>query len=352
MKLGTLALVVLMLSGCASMQNPFAENGAYSGINPPRVHVSQKELKEDMPIKAVFEQIASAEAEPFVAYYKSLVEAKASDEQAKSEGRYRPGDRTDMQKNSLVEFATKGVALVNAECIRWFHSLMEAQIKLDYLSANRNVIKDLGTTLLGLGGANKYFVSTYGALNTAASGVEKNFSQAFLLAPNANKIKSHVFMAMNQRAEVIKTDAGSTKATFANVYDELERYADICTQHTAREIMNTALDQTKTEVSAATDGSRIVTTPTASAAKVEQEQFKKAVDDIKQFKEKAEGQLKEQNSSLSASQTRNQQLEETTKKLGDENKYLKERLEKLEATLRPANVPAAPQAIGQPDAAR
>jgi len=333
MKYVTSMIFVLSLSGCASIQNPFSENGAYSGINPPRVHVSQKELADEPPIRDVSDQIASAEAEPFVAYYKALFDAKASDEQAKKEDRYNPGSRTSKQKNSMVEFATKGIAVVNAECLRWFHSMMEAQIKLDYMSANRNVIKDLGTTLLGLGAANKYFVGTYGAINTAASGIEKNFSQAFLLSPNANKIKSHVFMAMNKRADFLKTEAGSTKATFANVYDELERYADLCTQHTAREIMNTALDQTQTKVSESDDGSRIVTTPTASAAKIEQERFTSAVEEFKGFKKQAENQLAQQNSALSTSESRNKSIEEAAKALADENKLLKGRLEKLEADL-------------------
>jgi hypothetical protein len=321
------------LFGCAWLPGNDQNSNAYSGINPPKIHVNLPEYERQPPIKDVVNKVSDAELSPFVAYYKALEEARESDAAAQRENRYNPLRRTEEQKTKLVEFATKGIALVNASCTRWFQSLMEAQIKLDYQSANRNVIKDLGTTLLGLGNANQYFVGTYGAVNTAASGLEKNFSQAFLLAPNANKLKSHVFMALDKQAIEIKKNANATRATFADVYDDLERYADLCTQHTAREIMNTALDQTKTEVSGS-EGGKIKTTPTVSAADIEKAQFTSAVEEIKQFKTAAETQLREQNAALAATQTKNAQLEKNIKTLADENSGLKEIAKALQEELR------------------
>lgn len=142
------------------------------------------------------------------------------------------------------------------------------------------MIQNLGTTLLGIGKANSIIVGSYGALFTGLNGIENNFSQSFLLAPNANKVKEHIFTALDDQAQRLrqapdskKNSSSADKGTkislrpesFTEAYMALERYADICTQQTAKEIVNSALDQTKTEVM--TDqGNKISTTSTKISA--------------------------------------------------------------------------------------
>lgn len=266
-------LIVLVLSialaGCSAMTNPFSGQGAYAGLNPPRAHVHTPGISNTDPLKKASEKIHEAEVEPLRQYFLAFEKAKKVDETALKENRSTGVERTPAEVNAMYDYANAGIAMVDSMCLRWFHNMMESQLRLNYTTANRNVIKDLGTTLLGIGAASKDVIAVYGALNTAASGWEQNVSQAFLLAPNANKIKTHVFMAMTQRAGGIKSGLvpknPKSRATFAEVYSDLEQYADLCTQHTAREIMNTALDQTKTQVSSANEAYRVQTTATNAA---------------------------------------------------------------------------------------
>jgi polyhydroxyalkanoate synthesis regulator phasin len=285
------------------------------------------------PLKSVANQIVKAEADPVVGYFRALDQARVIDVAAIAAGRHTSQSRLANEKATMSGLANAGIAVVDTMCLRWFHSLMESQIRMNYASANRNIIKDLGTTLLGLAAANKYIVGTYGAINTAASGIEQNISQAFLLAPNANKIKAHVFMALNAKASSLREDVAKNISTLPEVYVELERYADLCTQHTAREIMNTALDQTRTGVSAATEGNRVVTTPTATAAKIEQEQFKTAVEDIKQFRQNAEKQISEQGTALSNTTSKALQIEGLLKANDAESAKLRDRIKELETQI-------------------
>ena len=324
---------VCLLAGCANISNPFTKQTAYTDLNPPRLHVATPSSSDFEPLKSSVGKISLAESEPVTMYFAAMERARTAESAAVAAGRHTSQGRLPDEVAVLSGFLNAGISVVDTMCLRWFHSLMESQIRMNYASANRNVIKDLGTTMLGLAAANKYFVGTYGAINTAASGIEQNISQVFLLAPNANKIKAHVFMALNARAKNMRDELSKGKATYGEIHAELERYADLCTQHTAREIMNTALDQTRTDVSGATEGNRVVTTPTTTAAKIEQEQFQKAVEDIKQFRQNAERQIADQSTSLSTSNQRTSRIEEQLTLNEAANVKLRERIKELEAQI-------------------
>lgn len=347
MKTALVIALALLTCGCSTIRNPFSEPNVYAALNPPRVHVHQKEVSDLEPMKTYSESTKAAEKIPFEQYYAALLDAKKSDSDANKSGRHLGSSRTPAEKGKMQEFALQGIATVNAVCLRWFHNLMESQIRLNFAASNRNVIKDLGTTLMGLADANRYVVGTYGALSTALSGVENNFSQTFLLAPNASKIKSHVFMALNSRAEDLLQKAGNERATFAQIYDDLERYADICTQHTAREIMNTALDQTKTAVNNDEAG-RVLTTPTKAAADIEKKELAAAVekiDQVKTFSDLAAKQFAEQAKDLRALEKKNADLEKTLSDVRAANAKLMDDLNTVRKTLD-----SKAEKVSQPDA--
>ncbi|MFZ6758472.1 hypothetical protein ACO0K9_14810 [Undibacterium sp. Ji50W] len=238
--------LTVFLTGCASALNPFTTDKTFAGISPPQIHRQDDDgrLKNKMGIST--ETINSAEARPFVEYYEALT--KAANAQA--------------NETSIDDYVAKGITVVNISCLRWFTSLSESQSRFAYTQNNQNVIQNLGTTLLGIGKANSIIVGTFGALFTGLNGVENNFSQSFLLAPNASKVKDHIFTALDQQAERLlmrkkenektistaDTTSSLRPKTFTEAYMALERYADICTQQTAKAIVNASLDQTQTKI--------------------------------------------------------------------------------------------------------
>jgi uncharacterized protein YceK len=246
---------LLLLSGCSTITNYFSPDSNYSGISPPPLHTyDTKHPAKDIPISTVAEKIKIAEVTPYSQYYAAMDIAKL------------PTATT----SDIQIFLKTGVTVVNVSCLRWFKSLSEAEIRFNFSQSGQNVIQDLGTTLLGLGKANPLIVGAYGAGFTAVNGFEKAFSQSFFLAPNANKVESHIFSSLDQQAIEILGSADPTKpnkyaASFSDAYLALERYGDICTQQTAKEIINSSLDQTKTTISA-DQGGKVITTVTDSAA--------------------------------------------------------------------------------------
>ncbi len=134
--------------------------------------------------------------------------------------------------------------------------------------------------------------------------------------------------------------------SFSEAYVALERYADICTQQTAKEIINSSLDQTHSTVSTG-EGGKINTTVTdivkvASEAKKEREDaLKAAVKDATNTKDveikaltdtalaekNAKAQLQGENESLKSERERLKKENETAVRLANlekENKALKE----------------------------
>lgn len=316
----TAAPLFFLLASCSLVQ----DKDAYSGLNPPKIHVNDDGSNKP-PLKGMAQNITSAEELPFRQYYDALNKAKMTDDSAAAAGKYNPEERTEKQKNDIYEYVDKGTALVNATCLRWFQSLQESQTRLDLFSSDRNVITELGTTLLGLGGANKYLVSTYGASNTAIAGLEKNYSQTYFLAPNAKKVKSHIFsMLETQRAQLLKTSGGMT---FEDAYIQLEKYADICTQQTAKEVIETSLDQTQSEINGHGKVSTNAT-PTAIRQAVASTLSDK-LPALERSNQELQKKVQEQSSALASQAESDKQLTEETRKLKEENQTLQNRLNEL-----------------------
>jgi len=152
----------------------------------------------------------------------------------------------------LQSYANAGVAVVQVQCLRWFNTLANSQLSKDFQDANYNVIRQLGTALLGIGKAAPAFVAVYGAGNTAYEGISNNLESSFLGAPNGKKVKQKIMQLLDDQEQALSTEAAKTGATVLGIYRRLERYADICTHTMAREIVSTSLDQAK--VSIGTDG--------------------------------------------------------------------------------------------------
>lgn len=248
----------MILAGCAAVQNPFTTDKTFAGISPPSIHRKDDAGRYKVKMKGVDEiQILQAEAKPFVDYYAALTAAATVTD---------PGTRQAI----IDDYLLKGITVVNISCSRWFNSLAESQARLAFSQNNQNVIQNLGTTLLGFGKATSATVGTFGAIFAGLNGVQDNFSQSFLLAPNANKVKEHIFTALDQQAAELKTSASQKSradqkrqtavkpTTFTEAYMALEKYADICTQQTSKEIVNSALDQTTTQIQSGR-GNKIVT---------------------------------------------------------------------------------------------
>ncbi|WP_028105063.1 hypothetical protein [Pseudoduganella violaceinigra] len=264
-----IACVLAQLAGCTSLRNLFSPDGAYSGIAPPPIHTVDPELPKDAPIMA--DSVAMAAKSPYEQYYQALQLAK--DVQVDK-------DATASLK-ILKDYVEKGITVVNVSCLRWFRSLAEAEIRFNYAQSNQNVIQDLGTTLLGIGKANPLTVGVYGAGFTAANGFEKSFSQSFFLAPNSNKVKAHMFSLLDKQAEKLQLQAFPN---FQQAYLALERYGDICTQQTAKEIINSSLDQTNSKIQ---EGGRVQTV--ISDSQLGQVAYDKAVEQAKAKVEQEKG---------------------------------------------------------------
>lgn len=257
-RMGVILFYVYIVTGCAAVQNPFTSDKTFAGISPPSMHRKDDAGRFKVKMRGVDEtKILNAEAKPFVDYYNALEYAA------------NPPSGSDQQA-AIDDYVRKGITVVNISCSRWFNSLAESQSRLAFTQNNQNVIQNLGTTLLGFGKATSATVGSFGAIFAGLNGIQDSFSQSFLLAPNANKVKEHIFTALDQQAAELTTTAepgvpGSERRrtatkpmTFTAAYMALEKYADICTQQTSKEIVNSALDQTTTQIQAGR-GNKIIT---------------------------------------------------------------------------------------------
>jgi hypothetical protein len=186
-------------------------------FNPPAIHPTE----DGSPTNAQYGEI------PIKQYYAALDSAKV-----KGKG--------DAAIDDLVD---KGIGLVSAYCLRWFQRLDDAQRRLAMQQKDFNIIRDLGTALLGIGGANQTIVASYGALNTAYTGIAENFNEAVLAGPTTAKIKSQVLDMLKQSENKLRTDAGSL--SFAQAYSRIELHADTCTYNTVRNLLDSSLSSTK-----------------------------------------------------------------------------------------------------------
>lgn len=153
-----------------------------------------------------------------------------------------------------------GIALVDSYCDRWFVRLNKLQRNFQYQEGNVNIIKDLGTTLIGLSRLHSDVTAVYGAAGIAADGWFRNINDVLFLAPNPAIVQKRVREAMHTRARQLTGD--SKPASFVQAYVELERYADMCTFYAARMIADESMQQSKASTDA--DGN-ITVAPTKAA---------------------------------------------------------------------------------------
>jgi hypothetical protein len=212
-----------LIHGCAWTGG---KDSVSSLLNPTAIHVSP----DDNSAAAKAGQI------PVENYYKAMALAKPNYEQDKA---------TLKDATAITSYIDEGLGLVDSYCLRWFRRVEDVQRKVDFDEKNFNVIRQLGTALLGIGKASSNWVTGYGALNTAYSGVAENFNGALLTGPTTRKIKTRIFALIQQSAADLRAAGG---LTFAQAYTRLERHADICTFSTISEILDTSLAQTRSEI--------------------------------------------------------------------------------------------------------
>lgn len=297
MKITRVYLIILsslVLHGCST----FNQGDTSAITNPRKIHVSNGSTIKDLK-----EEVIRAMNRPVNDYYSAMKVA----ETLYSEGEKTCTDQaqTLVNKNrcyrtakddAIKNYVFEGLGLVDAYCIRWFDRLDDTQRKVDLENANFNVITQLGTAALGLLGASSNSVAGYGAATTARAGLSENYSNAFLLAPNARKIKSHIQEIMRDKRDKIETKLKGHELRFKDFYVELERYAGICTFSTAREIVNTSLHATESEISAK---GRIKTIATEEAILASKEVRKEIKEENKKEMDTEKDRLKTENIILS-----------------------------------------------------
>jgi hypothetical protein len=106
-----------------------------------------------------------------------------------------------------------------------------------------NVIRSLGTALLGIGKAVPNWVTGYGAINTAYSGISENFNDAILAGPTTAKVKEQMLAMLKQSETKLRNDA--TNLTFSQAYSRIELHADTCTYSTIRNMLDSTPASTK-----------------------------------------------------------------------------------------------------------
>lgn len=233
-RLGMAAALAAGLAGCAGM-------GLQSELTPAPLHRQDlpgaAELPTDAQARAQQEKLArqsyEASAEVAVAYFKALAAAK---------------DKPD-GKAEVANYVRQGVALVQLHCVRWFGRIEERQQRSELDTSNYNVISNLGTALLGLGGASEALTAGYGALGVAWTGFNANIGSAYLAAPNAANVKRLTLDAVDSRAAQLLGTAPKPQvpAHFAEAYVALERLAGICTHAEVKRLTNKTVEQSKVE---------------------------------------------------------------------------------------------------------
>ncbi|MCA0176407.1 MAG: hypothetical protein LCH73_09000 [Proteobacteria bacterium] len=233
-RLGMLAALVAGLAGCAGM-------GLQHELTPTPLHRQDApgagELPADAQARSQEEALArqsyQASADVALAYFAALQKAKAN-----------PDGKAD-----VANYVRQGVALVQLHCVRWFGRIEARQQRSELDTSNYNVISNLGTALLGLGGASEALTAGYGALGVAWTGFNANIGSAYLAAPNAANVKRLTLDAVDSRAAQLLGTAPKPQmpAHFADAYVALERLAGICTHAEVKRLTNKTVEQSKAE---------------------------------------------------------------------------------------------------------
>lgn len=210
---------VFMISGCVTPPG--------TKINPTRMHVADTSAywfsKKPSDYSIDKNDVEGAEKLPAARYFSNMKAAKDND-----------------TLENRKAYVLSGIVLTKAYCLRWFQRLSDQSMVKNYADGNMNVIRQLGTALLGIGNASSPIVATYGASNTAWEGLSKNFEDSFLVAPSSNKVKLQIMNMLDVEARKIMKE---TPMSFDEAYIVMERFAELCTHSSAREVVNAAIDQ-------------------------------------------------------------------------------------------------------------
>lgn len=216
-KFAALLVIPLILAACSGKDDPF-----HRLQNPTPLHDEQVLPADTAPPAApVVQQI------PVNAYLTALRRAYELDRAAAPAAQQSP---------ALAAYLDSGLALSDAYCLRWFRRLDDAQRGISFAQNNFNVVRQLGTALIGVARLNSDVTTVYGATNTAIEGINANINETLFLAPDTALIKQRVLEAMADRATQLR--GASRPAGFVDTYVELERYADMCSFAAARQYVN------------------------------------------------------------------------------------------------------------------
>lgn len=143
-------------------------------------------------------------------------------------------------------YVNNGIALVDTYCTRWFAELNQLQRNFQYQVGNYNIIKDLGTALIGVGRLHSDFTTAYGAIGVAGDAWTENVNELLFLAPNPAIVQQRVREAMLDRASQLKSGPAKP-GSFVEAYAALEQYADMCTFYAAKLITDEAMSNSTAE---------------------------------------------------------------------------------------------------------
>lgn len=222
--------LALSISGCQFVERKMEDSKYKTSelLNPAKIHQGTKTLNSDG---------LYARELPAQDYYNALNLARPD---------YKMDARSIVVRDPslIVNYVDEGIGLVDTNCRRWFQNLDDMSRMLAFQNKQINIISQLGTTLLGVGGASSAWVTGYGAVNTMYAGTSENFNSAFLIAPTASKVKQHIEVVMKEESKALKTAAPGL--TFKQAYTRLEHYADLCSHVRAKAIVDAALETTTT----------------------------------------------------------------------------------------------------------
>jgi hypothetical protein len=220
-KLAAAALGAFLLHGCSS----FSSNEL---ANPAQLHYA---AVAPGSTAGLVEAKANAAATLVPLRYYTAMEA------AQKTGATQPG---------IDAYVNEGISVIDLYCLRWFSKLEDAQRSSQVNDTNRNVITQLGTTVIGLARLHTDVTAAYGAINSSVAGFNANFASAFLAAPNAENLKRLTMDALRSRAVLLKT-AGSAlyPRTFSEAYVQLEKLANQCTHAEVKRLTNKSVDRSE-----------------------------------------------------------------------------------------------------------
>ncbi len=230
-------VATILTAGCTSFSEKKEEIAGL--MNPYKLHAENNRGSEAYKASRI----------PVEDYYHALNLAKT---------KYMANASNDVDRVVVAEpkyiqnYVLEGIGLSDAYCRRWFQSLGEVQRMLSFQKDSANIISQLGTTLLGVGGASPAIVTSYGAANTALAGFSDSFNSAFLVAPTSEKVQMHIESVMRDEAKSLILDSRRKDFNFKEAYNRLEQYAGICSYSRAKEIVDSALGITRSQLNKAT----------------------------------------------------------------------------------------------------